>query len=272
MVRAVLTGVAIAAALLLGIVQFASEAILAQAGQPHSLPARLHPAAGEAIYRGIARIAQAPFVDGMLARAALESGQIAQAQQYAQKLPDSATRDDLLGQVAQARGDDRTAEQYFVRAGDIEAIDRAVAALERTNPAYAYALEYGLMQRLQRSGTHPDAVAEAYWELGRLAWMQSERALAMRNYDRAIALSPLSEKFLISAGFTSYAMRDYDASQRYFMRALGVNPASADAYAGAGMCAFRQGDRARAGYYAQRSRAIDPNSSPLHSLEALLHS
>jgi tetratricopeptide (TPR) repeat protein len=256
--------------LALGAVQLGSDAIFARAGQPASLPAHLQPHVGVAIYHALGRISQAPYVDGMLARAALDRGDLQQAERHAQRLPQSTKRDDLLGFVAQARGDDRAALRYFVRAGDIEAIDSAVDRLQYRDPAYAYRLESDLKDRLQQSGTHPDAVAEAYWQLGRLAWMQSKRGLAMHNYAQAIALSPLSEKFLLSGGFSAYEMHWYDQAQRYFMRVLSVNPASADAYAGAGMTALRMGDRARAQYYAQRARAIDPHDHPLHSLDALL--
>jgi tetratricopeptide (TPR) repeat protein len=270
-VRAILACVVVLLAAVLGAVQFASDAILAKAGEPASFPAHLNPASGTAIYRAVAQIAEAPYVDGMLARAALDRGDLAQAQQYAQRLPDSPKRDDELALIARARGDERSALQYFVRAGDIEAVDRAVDSLEVRDPRFAYSLELGLKERLERSQTHPDAVAEAYWRLGRLAWIQSKRALAMQNYERAIALSPLSEKFLISAGFSAYEMRDDAAAARYFERVLAVDPASADAYAGAGMVALRQGDRARARYDAQRARAADPRSHALLTLETKLN-
>ncbi len=93
----------------------------------------------------------------------------------------------------------------------------------------------------------------------------------MQNYTRAVALSPLSEKFLISAGFAAYEMRDDTGAQRYFQRAISVDPASADAYAGAGMTALRDGDRARAQRYAQRARAANPNSHALSTLESQLN-
>jgi tetratricopeptide (TPR) repeat protein len=256
--------------LALAAVQLASDAIFSGAAGAHSLPSSLHAQIGVAIYRHIARIADAPYVDAMLARAALDRGDAAQAQAYAARLPQSTRRDHLLALAAQTRGDDAAAQRYFLRAGDIEAIDRAVDALQQRDPARAYDLELALAQRLQQSGTHPDAVAEAYWRLGTLAWMQSKRALAMRNYEQAIALSPLSEKYLISAGFSEYELHDYAAAQRYFARVLAVNPASADADAGMGMAALRQGDRARAQLYAQRARHADPRSHPLLTLESLL--
>lgn len=256
----------------LGLVQLGSDAIFARAGEPQSLPAHLQPALGVAIYRTIDRAAPAPYADAMLARAALDAGNVSQARAYAKRLPPSAVRDDLLAQAAAMRGDTRTAEAYFVRAGDIEAISRTVAAMTDSNPAGAYALEAALLGRLRRSGTHPDAVAEAHWELGELAWRQQKQQLAMQNYNRAIALSPLSEKYLLSAGFAAYQMKNVAGAQRDFARVLSQNPASAEAYAGMGMVALSQGDRSRAATYAQRARSLDPNSHALATLEALLHS
>lgn len=269
-VQGVLIAVAALLALALGTVQIGSGAIFSRAGEPASLPAHLRPQLGVAIYHGIARIAQAPYVDGMLARAALDSGDLAQAQLYAQRLPHSAKRDEVLGEIAQARGNEREAQRYFVRAGDIEAIDRAVDALAARDLPAAYALQAALKQRLERSGTHPDAVAEAYWRLGNFAWWASKRTLAVQNYGQAIALSPLSEKYLLSAGFTAYLTGNDAAAREYFQRALAVNPASADAYSGAGMVALRSGDRAGALFDAERAREIDPHSKALATLDAKL--
>lgn len=268
--RGVLGIVTLLLAIALGAVQLASDAILSRAGEPASLAAHLPSHVGVAIYRGIARIAQAPYVDAMLARAALDRGDLAHAVQYARRLPDGARRDRVLALIAQARGDERTAQKYFVRAGDIEAIDRDVERLQHRDPTYAYTLELGLKERLEQSGTHPDAVAEAYWRLGTLAWAQRKPALAMQNYAQAVSLSPLSEKYLLSAGFAAYDLRDDATAKSYFTRVVRLNPASADAYAGAGMLALREGDRARAQMYAQRARRSDPHSHPLHTLESLL--
>lgn len=269
--RGVLIAIALVAAFAFGALQIGSDAIFARAGQPQSLPAHLPAQLGVAIYRGAARVAQPSFVNSMLARAALDRGDLAGAQTYAQRLPDSPRRDDLLGEIAASRDDASTAQQYFIRAGDIEAIDRLVTAIASRDPAQAYRLEDGLRTRLEQSGTHPDAVAEAYWRMGELASWQSNHRLGMRNFRHAVALSPLSEKYLISAGFEAYNVRDDQAALRYFSRALSVDPASADAYAGAGMALLRQGDRAGAVRYAQRASATKRPSHALLTLEKQLH-
>jgi tetratricopeptide (TPR) repeat protein len=266
----VLVAIAAIIALALGAMQLGSDAIFARAGEPASLPAHLPSAAGVAIYRAASRIAPAPYIDTMLARAALDRGDLTQAQQYALRLPASARRDDLLARIAQARGQDDVAQRYFVRAADIEAIDSAVRGLASRDPARAYALESALMRRLRAGGTHPDFVAEAYWQMGTLAWSQSKRQLAMQDYGEAVQLSPLSEKYLLSAGFAAYELRQDRAAKRYFTRVIGVDPASADAYAGAGMVALRQGNRAQALQYAARARASNPHAGSLATLESLL--
>jgi tetratricopeptide (TPR) repeat protein len=252
-------------------VQLASDAIFARAGEPPSLPAHLRPELGARVYHAILRVAPAPYADALLARAALSANNPGEALTYARALPDSARRDDILGEIAQARGDSSAAQAYFVRAGDLEAVSREVDALAPRDPASAYALEAALKTRLESGGTHPDAVAEAYWQLGVLAWRLSKRELAMQNYRQAIALSPLSEKYLLSAGFAAYDLRDDASAQRLFTRVLAVDPASADGYAGAGMVALRDGHRARALLYARRAAAIAPHSHALATLNAQLH-
>lgn len=269
--RGVLLAFALLTAFVLGAIQLGSDAVFASAGEPVSLPAHLPQNLGPAIYRQAARVAQPPFVDSMLARAALDRGDVLQAQTYAQRLPDSTRRDELLAQIASVRGDQADAQRSFIRAGDIETIDRIVDGLAPRDPAAAYRLEAQLKDRLQQSGTHPDAVAEAYWRMGRIAWQESRRELGMQQYMQAIALSPLSEKYLISGGFAAYELRDDARALRYFSRALNVDPASADAYAGAGMTLLRQGDRAGALRYAQRARATKRPSHALLTLEHQLH-
>lgn len=255
---------------MLAFVQIGSDAIYSRAGTPHSLPARFSPSLGVKIYDILARVAPAPYVDDMLADAALQRGDLDTARRYAQALPASSRRDDLLGQIARARGDHAEAERDFIAAGDVFAIGEEVDELAKRDPAAAYRVQKQFIERLQRTSTHPDALAEAYWRLGVLAAHGGHLPDAMTQYTRAVDLSPLSSKYLISAGFQSYDLHDYRTAQTYFQRAIAADPGSADAYAGAGMAAFRMGDRAAAARYAERSRKYDPHSHPLQTLDALL--
>jgi len=256
-----------ALALALAAVQLASDAIFASAAAPGSVPTRVPLSAGIAIYQAIARVAPAPYVYDMLARAEVKRGDLTAAQRYVQQLPDSPARSELIGRIAQARGDHRAAQRYFVAAGDILAIDGEVQRLARSDLRAAYALELQLKNRLDQSGTHPDAVAEAYWRLGVLLALQGRTREAMENYTQAVALSPISGKYLIAAGFQSYDLHQNAQAQQYFQRAMSVDPASADAYAGAGMVALRFGDRAGARMYAARAREHDPASQALKTLQ-----
>ena len=92
----------------------------------------------------------------------------------------------------------------------------------------------------------------------------------MANYRRALDLSPISGKYLVSAGFQAYDLRRMNDARQYFERAIGVDPRSADAYAGAGMTALALGDRAQAKADAARSRALDPAAHALKTLESQL--
>lgn len=254
----------------LALVQLGSDAIFSKAGTAASLPAHLSPAFGKRVYGAIARIAPAPYVNAMLARAELDEGDLSAAERHARALPPSARRDDLLGRIAHARGDHAAAQRYFIAADDVFAIGEEVETLARRNPAEAYRVERLFVRRLERTATHPDALAEAYWRLGVLASQLGRPALAMTHYARAVNLSPLSAKYLIAAGFQAYDLHDDAAARTDFARAIAVDPSSADAYAGAGMTALRFGDRAAAERYAARSRASDPHSHALRTLESLL--
>lgn len=251
----------------LAVVQFASDTILSRAGTPSSLPGLLPRGSGVAIYRAIERIAPASYVDAMLARAAIDGGDLSQARAYAQRLPNSQVRSEILGTIAQAQGDRRSAQRYFVDALDYAAVQREVHDLSATDPAAAYALEQQLQRRLKATATHPDALAESYWELGQLAtarWLATNSsqwaAAAMRNDRDAIALAPLSGKYWIAAGTQSYLMRDYSASRSYFERGADVDPTSADAFAGLAIVAQSQHQPAAAASYAARSRSLGRSS------------
>lgn len=259
-----------ALALALAAVQLASDAIFGSAAVPGSVPTRVPLSAGISIYRAIARVAPGPYVYDMLARAEVERGDLGAAQRYAQQLPGSPARSELLGRIAQARGDHRAAQRYFVAAGDVLAIDGEVQQLARRDLQAAYALESLLKSRLEQGGTHPDAVAEAYWRLGVLLALQGRTRQAMENYARSVALSPISGKYLIAAGFQAYDLHQDAQAQQYFQRAMSVDPGSADAYAGAGMVALRLGDRNAARMYAARAREHDPASHALKTLQAQL--
>lgn len=259
-----------AAAAFLGYVQIGSDAVFSSAGVPGSLPAHLSPSFGTAIYRRLERVAPAPYVRMMLARAALNRGDLREAYAQAAPLPPSPVRAELLAEIAQTRGDDAEAQREFLRAADVAAVTAEVERLAVNRPAAAYSLELRLEKRLAALQTHPDAVADAYWRLGQIATQEGDLQLGLMQYRRAIALAPLDEKYLLAAGAQGLNMRDAKIARRWYRRTLSVDPASAIAYAGLGLAALMDGDRASARRYAARSRAIDPNAPILHTLEAKL--
>jgi tetratricopeptide (TPR) repeat protein len=255
----------------LGAVQFASDGIFSGAAAARSFPAALSVSSGTGIYQAIARVAPAPYVNGMLARAAFARGDLQTAQSYARALPASGNRSELLARIALAYGDHRSAQRFFVSAGDAADVDAEVDRLAQRDLRVAYALELELKNRLEQSGTHPDATAQTYWRLGVLAAREGRRDLAMMQYRRALDLSPISGKYLISAGFQAYELRSWAEAKQDFQRAINVDPQSADAYAGAGMTALAMGDRTAAQTFAARSKALDANSHALKTLESQLH-
>ena len=254
----------------LGAVQLGSDAIFAGVGAAFSLPARLHPQLGVRIYREIARVAPAPYVNAMLARAAYDSGDLALARQYVLRLPPSSKRSDELGRIALQQGNEPQALHDFILAGDSDTIDAEVAAIRKTDLPRAYALESSLKDRLEASTTHPDALAQAYWRLGTLAIAQGRPELALRNYEQAVTISPLSEKYLLWAGYQAYDLRRLKSAAQCFARAIAADPTSADAYAGAGLVLLSNGQRAAAQANEVRARALDPHAVGLARLEAAL--
>jgi hypothetical protein len=217
--------------LALAIVQFASYALDARAAVPGSLPSRVPLAFGLAVYHALDRVAPAPFVESTLAAQALTTGDFDAAERYALRLPASPTRDELLAQTARARGDATLALEYDLAAPDVDAVSQAAIALGASDPEAAYQLELHLKDRLVLLTTHPDAVAEAYWNLGefgnrsawrkvsgspaQIAWLQRARS----DFESAVALAPLSEKYALSAGNQAALLGDYGRARQLFMQA-----------------------------------------------------
>jgi len=269
-VTAILATLVLGCAALLALVQAGSDAIFSGAAAPGSLPARLQPQTGVSIYRAIARFSPAPYVIGMLESAAFTSGDLDAAHAYALRLPASGRREDDLGRIALARGQTKIALQHFVAAQDSAAVDAYVIQTWKADPPAAYALERDLKDQLSASGTHPDALALAYWRMGTLAIALHRPRLSLNDFEQAVHISPLSERFLIWAGFEAYDLHRLDTAAGYFDRAVAADPTSADAYAGAGLVALARGDRATAFSDRARAKALNPHSMGLHTLQEAL--
>jgi tetratricopeptide (TPR) repeat protein len=234
---------------------------------------------GRAVYRVLDRVAPAPYVEITLARDALQTAKPNAAERYAVRLPASPIRDELFAEIAAERGRRLLAIEYFLAAPDPGAIDRAANELASRDPAAAYALERLLEVRLARMRTHPDAVAQAYWEMGRLAnrtaWRQVPGSArqqfwlrqGLQNFEAAVTLAPLSERYLVEAANQADLLDEHVRAQTLFGRAAEIDPTSADAIAGLGVVAWQSGDRGSALLDLSRARRIDPNALMVRALE-----
>ncbi len=278
-VRFILAVVVGALLVAFGAIQAASDALNADAAAPGTLPERVPAVFGLAVYRALDRIAPAPYVEATLARSALERGDYGDAERHAVRLPGSPVRDELLARIAGARGLGVLAAEYYLAAPDPAAVAAIADGLAQRDPAAGYALMGELRARLMRSATHPDAVAETDWAMGRLANRQAWRQIsgsaiqnawllrAARDFDRAAALAPLSQRYAVEAANQADLLGNRSRARDLFARALASDPSSADAVAGLGVIAWQEGDRAGAATLLARARAIDPASLMVRALE-----
>ena len=265
--------------LALAAVQLASEALASGAAAPATLPRRLPRSFGLSVYRALDRIAPAPYVETTLSQDALRHGDPERAAGYAVKLPASPVRDELFAQIAAARGEAALAVEYALAAPDPERVTAIAQQVAADHPERAYALEGLLEVRLARTGTHPDAVAAADWEMGRFAnreaWRQVPGSVAQHawlqrallDFERAANVAPLSERYVVEAANQADLLGERAGARALFAHAAEMDPASADAIAGLGVVAWQEGDRATALAELQRARALDSDSAMVRALE-----
>jgi tetratricopeptide (TPR) repeat protein len=232
-------------AVLLGGVQFASMALYGDLAQPPAVPPLLAPAVG-GILAGPLRSPRAPvFLRTAYAQALLHRGEIPAAEAVVAQLPAGPEVADLQGQVAESRGDAAAAIESYARARDFERAQRLIDAYGAAHVEGAEQLEARLAARL---GDSADAGvrARALWRLGQLTQTRaaaapaaspaSERLAlerrALRLYERALALAPNEETYLLAAGQQALTIGDKPAARGYYLRALDAVPNSADARAG----------------------------------------
>jgi hypothetical protein len=271
--------VAGALVLAFGTIQLASESLSARAAVPGTLPARISPNFGEGVYRVLDRVAPAPYVESALAVRALERGDSAAAERYALRLPASSGRDGLLAQVARARGQDQLALEYSLAAFDGDAVQAEADRLAQRDPQAAFALERTLERAMSRRTTHPDALAQARWEMGllanRTAWRKvpgspEQRAWLRRafaGFDAAVAIAPLSERYALADANQADLLGRRARAEQLFRLAAQIDPGSADAIAGIGVVELENGDRQAAAAQLTRARALNSGSPMVRALE-----
>ena len=201
------------------------------------------------------------------------------AERDAAGLPASRDRLVLEGGIAEARGDSNAAVRAYLQADDLSGLEHHIDELVTAGRVVeAVALERVLIARLAADRTQVDALAQAYFDLGRseetrayqIPVGQSERhaheVAAGDAYAHALALAPLEERYLLAFGNQQLNLADLPAAERTFERARDVDPTSAEPLAGLGDVAFRQGDAAGARSYLARARALDPGSAAVRTL------
>ena len=258
MLRPLLVLAAVALAVWLGAVQLASSAAYGDLAVRPSLPAALHAHVPNLLY---------PALGGPRARAgaSLQAGDLAGAQAILATLPDDPETFDLRGRLAQAGGRRDEAIDDYVRAGDVVRAQRLIDELSAVDPARALADQQRLVARLGNNAAAGEVTGQAWWRLGQQQAAAGYRDRARRaeywrdaetSYERALALGPNEETYLLAAGFQSLANGDVAASQRWYERAAEVVPDSADAYAGLAWTAAASGDCERARRELSRARAL----------------
>lgn len=214
-------------------VQLASDAFCAQAAAPVSLP-RLIPLRGAlAVYDVLDRAAPAAYVETSLARYDLDHGDVDGATAHAIKLLPSPERNDLLARIALRRHEPLLALEYFFAAPDVPALQLEVRRIARSDPEHAYWFEQKIRLRLVALRTHPDAVAETSWTMGRLATTCAQRSphqrlvwlrRALRDDLDAVRLSPFAVRYLRAAALDERALGDRAGAERYGRRMRRVDP------------------------------------------------
>ena len=268
---AVLAAVAALAAVC-AFVQIASSAVYADAAAPLSLPAHLPPSLGTRAYEAIERIAPIRFVESVLAEDALRRGDPAAAR-GARGAP--AVRI-LAKRSARARGgragpDRRRDPRCFSTPATTKRSSRSSPRSRgRGRIAEAHDLEARLVQRLIANGTRPNALAESWWRLGRLAARLHRPAEAANDYARATMLAPLNTKYLLEAAVLALQQHDPNEATSLFARASEIDPQDADAVAGLGLAALQRGNREAAHRLATRANTINPDATLSRRLRAAL--
>jgi hypothetical protein len=232
---------ALAATSVLGAEQAMSEIALRSIAQPGSWPTLVADPVAHAIDTAGPAWPIPAVLRLVLAREALARGDVRLAFADVAALPPSADRLVLLGRLAEMDGRQDRADAAYLAAADLSDVERAVALLvSRDQIPKALVLQRALIARLESNATQVDALAQGWFDLGRLEETQSyhlwhgsperhaHEVAAGRAYARAVALAPLDERYLIAFANQQINLHAYAAATRTLQRAHDVDPTSAE--------------------------------------------
>jgi len=221
----------------------------------------------------------------VLARRALERGDLANARASVAVMRPSRDRFALEAELASRAGDRDGAVRAYLAAGDLAGVEAAVKRLEAAGRIVdAVALQEAVVARLASDPTQRDALAEADYGLGEVretrAYTIPPRAPERRGaelraldaYASAAKLAPLSVRYLVAVGNQRINVGDFARARGAFERARDIDPTSAEPWTGLGDLAFREGARDRAEAMLERARALAPQSDAVRRLSIELHS
>jgi tetratricopeptide (TPR) repeat protein len=223
-----------------------------------------------------------PALRLVLARQAVARGDLETARRRIEALRPGRDRDALAGQVEELLGHRDAAIRYFLAAGDLAGLERESKAIEAAGDSHgAVLLQREIVRRLAADPTERDDLADAWWRLGYLEQndgyhhypISSRRPWVVRSLDayaHAVALAPLAERYLVSAGNESLNLGDVRRAERYFMRAREADQTSALPYVGLAEVAVRRRDFAAARRFYARAARIAPDAPAVVRLRAEL--
>ncbi len=261
--------VAVLIVVVLGSLQFVAAVALRDRAVPGSWVRLVPDPVARRVERVNVRWPMPAVLREVLARRALDEGDLARAQAAIAALPPSSDQLALAGHLAEARGDEAAADRDFLAAHDLEDVEAHAQALAKADHNdQALALQYALVAQLRSDRIEPDTLAQAYYVLGgleedaayRFALYSAERTrhqeAAGAAYEHALAISPDEERYLLADANQLLNLERFPEARAEFLKARDADVTRPEPLAGLGEAALRLGDRAQALAYLARARKL----------------
>lgn len=178
----------------------------------------------------------------LIAREALAENDLPATRRALERLAPNSDRAALEGELAERDNDMHEAVSAYLAAGDVVGLARVTTRIQASGDTQgALALQEMITARIEKERTQPDALADAWLRLGQLydltgRQMPGKRASyarrAMDAYERAVALAPYSQTYLLNAGYEALYLGNFKRSEALFSRACEADPKSTDARTG----------------------------------------